>query len=194
MSFPTPQLDALGVGTSAPATGNITATGTVTAASVAGAISATTIAASGTITPSQTNGIVGTTTNNNANAGSVGEFISSVVPSGSAVAMTNNVSANITTISLTAGDWDVWGTTNFTLSATGTSMGGWINTVSATQPTSPNGASVTMTFSFSGVLGASVGRTRISIASTTTVYLSGAVAFASGTCGGFGFLGARRVR
>jgi hypothetical protein len=36
----------------------------------------TTLSSTGTFTPSQTNGIVGTTTNNNANAGAVGEFVS----------------------------------------------------------------------------------------------------------------------
>src|SRR6185437_3034241 len=42
----------------------------------------------GTITPSQTNGIVGTTTNNAANAGSVGELITSSVAKASPVALT----------------------------------------------------------------------------------------------------------
>jgi hypothetical protein len=44
----------------------------------ANAGSFTTLSATGNFTPSQTNGIVGTTTNNNANAGSVGEFVTQV--------------------------------------------------------------------------------------------------------------------
>jgi len=92
----------------------------------------------GAITPSQTAGIVGTTTNNNANAGSVGEVVSSSVAVGSAVSLTTAAGAftgkTITSISLTAGDWNVFGivginmaaTTNFTASA------GGINTVADT--------------------------------------------------------------
>jgi hypothetical protein len=61
-----------------------------------------TLSVTGTITPSQTAGIVGTTTNNNANAGSVGEQIISNKLTN--VAMTSAVLVNVTSISLTAGD------------------------------------------------------------------------------------------
>jgi hypothetical protein len=66
----------------------------------------TTLSASSTITPSQTSGIVGTNTNNSANAGSVGEYVSATA---SAFSLTSNTPANATSISLTAGDWDVDG-------------------------------------------------------------------------------------
>jgi len=63
-----------------------------------------TLGVTGTITPGQTTGIVGTTTNNNAQAGSVGEYIESVIASGSSVSLTTSVMVNMTSISLTAGD------------------------------------------------------------------------------------------
>jgi hypothetical protein len=140
--------------------------------------------------------ITGSNTNDSASAGYVGEYKSSVVPSGSAVSLTNNVNANITTLSLTAGDWDVWGTADFSISSGAASLGGWINTTSATQPASPNGASIVQTTSssFTATNGFTVGITRISIASTTTVYLSANASFVAGTVVAFGFLGARRVR
>lgn len=78
-------------------TGNLTVGGTL---GVTGALSVT-----GVITPSQTNGIVGTTTNNDANAGSVGEVIESYV--GATSAPTSTQFGDLTSIALTAGDWDI---------------------------------------------------------------------------------------
>ena len=56
----------------------------------------------GTVTP--TGGIVGTTTNNNAAAGCVGEYVSSAIEYASRVSLTTSTPANVTSISLTAGD------------------------------------------------------------------------------------------
>jgi len=61
-----------------------------------------------------TGGILGTTTNNNASAGYVGEFVSSEVLIGSAVSISANTATDLTSISLTAGDWDVWANVGFT--------------------------------------------------------------------------------
>jgi hypothetical protein len=136
----------------------------------------------------------GTTTNDNASAGNVGEYISSTVtavsPGGS------NVATNITSISLTAGDWDVWGTAYW--SNAGTTVVYFeasINTTSATQ-TLP-GAAGNVFFSYgssTSLLGGSpTGMVRISISGTTTVYLVGTVVYATAPAFS-GFLGARRVR
>jgi len=51
--------------------------------------------------------LIGTTTNDNAAAGQVGEYVSSTITGGASVALTPGVATNITSISLTAGDWDV---------------------------------------------------------------------------------------
>lgn len=158
------------------------------------------LAVTGTLTPSQTNGIVGTTTNNNANAGSVGEFISATVPLGSPVALTTNVAANVTSISLTAGDWDVWGNigTNNPGTTTIQNFQGVISTTSATIPTAPNGGA----FVFSTIqypAGSAnnvwpVGMTRLSLSATTTVFLVTQVGFSASTLSAYGFIGARRRR
>lgn len=159
----------------------------------------TTLSSTGNFTPSQTNGIVGTTTNNNANAGSVGEFISSTVLVGSAVALTSGVSANITSISLTAGDWDVWGNivTNPAGTTTQSNTIGAISTTSATLPTPPNGGSgVTLPLAIAAGIAIQlpVGYTRVSVASTTSVFLVISSSFSTSTNSAYGFIGARRRR
>jgi hypothetical protein len=143
--------------------------------------------------------IQGTNTNDDAAAGYIGEYISSTVLGGSAVALSSGVDANITSISLTAGDWDVWGTC-LTSPAGGTTTSviiGWVSTTSATLPTFPNNGAVF--FQATAVPagnggGGPTGVIRLSLSATTTVYLSMRVTFAVSTMGGYGFIGARRVR
>jgi hypothetical protein len=148
------------------------------------------------ITFSSTSGIIGTTTNNAAAAGSVGENITSTVLSGSAVTLTSTATSNITSISLTAGDWDVWGSVWITLSGTGSQVKGGISTSSATLPSNLGQSGLmqiatTFTTGFSN--GFPVGDTTLSLATTTTVYLVINATFTVGATG-FGFITARRVR
>ena len=90
----------------------------------------------GALKPSTTAGLTGTTLGDNANAGAVGEVISSGVVQGSAVALSTGIRSTVTTISLTAGDWDVSGCINFypAASTTGSYISGAINTA-ASYPT-----------------------------------------------------------
>jgi len=155
----------------------------------------TTLIASSSITPSSTAGIVGTTTNDNANAGSVGEYITSTVTSVSIP--TPNTPANITSISLTAGDWDVWGNVLF-LPAGSTvpvnpNVG--INTTSATLPAPPlyfqmNGVTITAGSIVSGIAPSQ----RITLSSTTTVFLVAQIGFSVSTMSADGYISARRRR
>ena len=143
--------------------------------------------------------LAGVTTNSNAAAGTIGEYISATVLQGSAVSLTSSTIFNITSISLTAGDWDTWATIGFLLagSTQATSFQGWLNTVSLTAPTAPNNGGYAgisgFTFTGSGPL-MMVGTMRLSIASTTTLYLSGISLFTVSTASAYGFIGARRVR
>lgn len=149
---------------------------------------------------SSTSGIIGTTTNDNAAAGSVGEFVTSVIGSGSPVSLSNGTAANITSISLTAGDWDVWGNVGFTGNVLTTFFAGrgWISTTSATSPDPslfsqqvyPTGPTI-FTVSLPAFDAPAL---RFSLASTTTIYLSVLASFATNTCSGFGGIYARRVR
>lgn len=168
----------------------------------------TTLSSTGNFTPSQTNGIVGTTTNNNANAGSVGEFICAQVTNGGSptgcatnvstpVALTTATPANVTSISLTAGDWDVQGWIGFIGGATTTVTfaGSSVSTTSATvglQAISfTNGVAV---FGSVGIIGLTAPKLRVSAASTITVYLVTNQSFGTSTMSATGFIGARRVR
>lgn len=141
-------------------------------------------------------GIVGTATNDSASAGNVGQIISSAVAVGSAVSLTSPTAANVTSISLTAGDWDVEGNVNYNQdSATVTVKGAGISTTSATLPTDGtevnSGAVLTTT---TAIDGATLPRKRISLAATTTVYLVGQATFSAGTVAVYGSITARRVR
>ena len=145
-------------------------------------------------TPAST--LTGTTTNDSAAAGYVGQIISSLVASGSAVSLTTATVANVTSISLTAGDWDVQANVNVTLSnATATASSSGINTTSATIPT--DGSEVfngQQTTTLSASLSTTIPRKRISVASTTTVYLCTKSTFSLGSVSAFGGITARRVR
>lgn len=158
----------------------------------------TTLSSTGNFTPSQTNGIVGTTTNNSANAGSVGEYISSTIAQGSPVAVSTGVATNITSISLTAGDWDVSAniTTSPAGSTTQTNSQVSISTVTGTHGATSTGASnIFPAVTGAGAPGSAVvGPFRMSLSSTTTVFLVGSSVFAVSTNGIFGTIRARRVR
>jgi len=140
----------------------------------------------------------GTSTNDNATAGYVGEFVSNVVAAASAVSLTNSVVADLTSISLTAGDWDVWG--NVVIQYTtnqGVTSYVWVSSTSATQPDlslqgtqgSFVGASGTMVLG-----GGCVPQQRFSLSGTTTIYLSCAAGFTAGGATACGGIYARRVR
>jgi hypothetical protein len=144
--------------------------------------------------------LMGTTTNNNAAAGQIGEFISATVLVGAAINAPTGVAFDLTTISLTAGDWDVQGQVSTTVNATThvTAMSVWTNTVSATVPATPMGSQ-------HGIVGINAtvtpdpmvlptGRMRLSLAATTTVYLSAKLTLTGGTLTCYGFIGARRRR
>lgn len=147
----------------------------------------------GAITPSQTAGIVGTTTNNNANAGSVGEYLTATTTN---TAMTNGVAANMTSVSLTAGDWDVECNTLFhpagTTVVTGLAVG--ISTTSASLGAFGTLNYIQASFNTGSNNYVSAPTVRVSVAATTTAYCVGVANFGTSTMQGDGFIRARRVR
>lgn len=177
--------------------------GTPTSANLASAITNETgsgaLVFGTTPTVSQPN-IIGTTTNDNAAAGSVGEFISSTVLIGSAVALTTATPANVTSISLTAGDWDVYGNVSFNPAGTTTiaAINAWISSTSAALPTLPNsggfmGLNTTLTTGVAQHIPAG-SKIRFSLSGTTTIFLSTQSTFGVSTMSAYGFIGARRIR
>jgi len=138
----------------------------------------------------------GTATNDNAATGYIGEYVSSTVALGGSISFTNGVAANVTSISLTAGDWDVSGSICFyETSCTGTSFIGSFNATSATLPTTENCVQEYQpSTTLSSTRAFAIPVRRFSVASTTTVYLIGYRDFTAGTSSGFGKIQARRVR
>lgn len=141
----------------------------------------------------------GTATNDDAVAGYVGEEIKSEITSGSAVAISNATAANITSISLTAGDWDVDGNVVIAtaVGTTSSSQRGWIHTTSATPPTLGSGAGFLLATAIgaAGFFTMPTGTVRMSLSGTTTVYLgvSAGIAGGAGTTA-YGYIRARRRR
>lgn len=142
----------------------------------------------------------GTTTNDNAAAGKVGEYTSSIVLAGAAVALTTTQAADITTLQLTAGDWDMSGICiNQPIGTTTTTFGVCnITTTANTLNNVPSdGGAIAFTNAALGGGGQESLTTdvaRVSINATTTYHLVTRFDFAGGTNGGFGKIRARRVR
>lgn len=159
---------------------------------------------SATVTRGQ---IPGETTTGSAAAGYVGEYVESRVAQASAISMTSATPINVTSISLTAGDWDVSATTHFTGGATTTisHLLGSISTVTGTLSTT-EGRSGIWVAAFSSSTPFNFGQSasnnvivaippvRFSLSSTTTIYLVAEAPFGVSTCTAFGVLRARRVR
>lgn len=140
--------------------------------------------------------LLGVTNASGATTGYYGEVLSGKIASGSAQALQTTVATNVTSLSLSAGDWDVSGNINFTGTAsTITATSGGITTTSVTVPT--DGTEV-----FSGVVttlitetdSITIPRKQINVSSTTTVYLVGKCTFSAGSVSAFGSITARRMR
>lgn len=131
-----------------------------------------------------------------ASAGMVGQYTTASRAPGSALPLTSGAISDVTSLSLTAGEWMVWA--NVSVAGTGgtllSAVNGWINTTSVTNPGNTT-ASSARTFS-SAIMSAdrfSVGTLRILTSSTVTAYLSAQATF-TGTASSYGIIAARRVR
>lgn len=174
---------------------NVTGSGSIVLANAPTFVTGTVTAPS--VSFSSTSGIIGTTTNDNAAALSVGQFVTSNVAINT-TSLTTGTIADTTSISLTAGDWDVFGAVGFFGGATTTPtfLKGWISTSSASDPGAPNYANLFTTgvpFATSPIV-FTVPSLRVSIASTTIVYLTTQALFTTSTCTSGGVISARRRR
>lgn len=147
--------------------------------------------------------VLGTTTNDDAASTIVGEYITSSVASGSAVSLTTGTAKTVTSISLTAGDWDVDGVVQFTGGASTTVSNVLQSSISTTNNT-VNSANLNFNVTYHGGATAfagsgsrvshRIGTARMSLNATTTVYLVAYADFAVSTCSAYGDIRARRVR
>jgi hypothetical protein len=140
----------------------------------------------------------GTTAGTEAGSGNRGEYLTVSVTT--PVTLTTNITANVATLALPAGDWHVWGTVIFTPSAALTSVIAATGNTSATLPTpaqlqAGNGAATQIKASFTSaqVQVAQTGLDRVLSSATGNVYLLAQATFASGTANATGFFCARRM-
>jgi hypothetical protein len=150
--------------------------------------------------------IVGTTTNNNAVAGNLGEYVSQTVPPVGEITLTSGTSVGTANISLTAGDWDISGTADFNIAATtsvtqlqaGISLSN--SAFGAQTGGSGLGADPTTSFVETAFVptnlpfSLSTPVVRLSIATTTTVFLTVNAVFTVTGIQAYGTIRARRVR
>lgn len=142
----------------------------------------------------------GTTTNDSAAAGYVGEYLEVDVASGSAVALTTNTAKTVASLALTAGDWDVEASC-FLLPAASTSVSrsqAGISSVTDSASFVSNSAHqiISSAAQVPGNVATScrAGPVRISISGTTTYYLVAFSTFTVSTMSAYGHMSARRAR
>lgn len=173
------------------------ASGTSTFA-VTGSLTTTkNITTSGNISFStSSDGITGTTTNDSAGTGIVGEFLQTLVASGSAVTLSDSTTATVLSKSVAAGDYSVSANINyFLIGATATAFRAGISTTAAT--VTLDGTEVYLPGTLSLTTGNYTSTTptvRVSLASAGTIFVSSRVAFSAGSVSAFGSLNIRRVR
>lgn len=142
-----------------------------------------------------TGGIVGTTTNDNVAALKVGEYVTATSV-GSPVSITTDTAKTVTSISLTAGDWDIGGMVGF-IAAASTIIATGVGGASLTDNTLPAQDQYFVFYppnTVALVPSAHIPTRRISIAATTTIYLVAQATFSVSTCTAYGMLWGRRRR
>ncbi len=157
---------------------------------ILGAASATSLAFS------STSEIIGTTTNNSAATGSVGEFVGSNISYASRISLSAGAATNLTSVSLTAGDWNIWGNATFVPAAT-TTTSALACAISDTSATFPNGAFDTLiqlTYTPGAIAAYDAPYQRYSLSSTTTIYLIVLADYMVSTMEVCGGIYARRTR
>jgi hypothetical protein len=133
----------------------------------------------------------GTTTNDNATAGNVGEYLENT---GGVILVAPATPTDLAQLDLTAGDWEVSSTLYFNTSDNGEVQAG-ITTTSATLVlTRPNYAIFPINSTFNGNYSVTIGPLRRSLSATTTYYLVGNTVGLVGLLSSQGFLRAWRVR
>lgn len=139
----------------------------------------------------------GTATNDSAATGYIGEYVTASLASGSATSLTNVTAKTVVSISLTAGDWDVTGVVDFHPDTTTTTtylragISTTNNTLGAVDTYSTNPFAIAVTSVDAAEITPTV---RLSLSTTTTVYLIAMGGFAISTLTAYGTIRARRMR
>lgn len=147
--------------------------------------------------------VVGSATNDSATTGNFGEDIDATLAVGSAISAPNTTATNVTSLTLTAGDWDLSGQIGWNSGAGSPavlSLEGSISPTSATRNQTA-GQFESMSFGATGVLvrpsvniAGSISPFRVSLSGSVTYYLVAFPDYSAGTWTVFGTLHARRMR
>lgn len=138
----------------------------------------------------------------NAGWGSIGDVVQSTVVLGSAVSLSSNSQTNVTSISLPPGEWEVSGNVAFDFggSATASRSQASISQTSATMDITTGGAfasvglpSTAAQANSSSNMSVHVSPIRISLSTTTTIYLVTRVTFGAGSAAAYGHIKAVRA-
>lgn len=144
----------------------------------------------------------GVATTSNAAAGFIGEYLSGARATGVSLTLATGTPLTVDSVSLTAGDWDVSGTVSYTFAST-TSYTNLVGCVSTTTNSVTTGAPQGSCFDYetSAIIPTAtadqtwvVPVTRISISSTTVVFITSNQVFSAAALKGYGTIRARRVR
>lgn len=139
-------------------------------------------------------------TNDLAQTGDIGEYVESVIASGSAVSIVNGTAKTITSISLTAGDWDI-DTSMYFLFPAATSVTQTIASISGTTNTLDTTSGKFASHSYTAFvpgnatsLSENIPPYRLSLSGTTTVFMIAQANFTVSTLTVYGLIRARRAR
>lgn len=169
---------------------------------IANGINGQKLISAGAGAPFWSNDSKGVTDASNAEAGNVGEAIRSSVIEANAITLTTAVVSNVTSITLTAGDWDVSGIVSFLLanaSSTFSSTGfiGGINTASAALGNADTYFNYPVDLTTkSGIISFPTSVVRINVSANATAHLVARATFstANPSVKAFGRISARRIR
>ena|SRR5215469_858021 len=134
--------------------------------------------------------IAGVTDGSNAAAGQVGEYLTAV---GTSVGISSGAWASVASLSLTAGDWDVWGQASAAPTGSMTQVDCGFSTISNAAPSTGIYASLVVPGGL-GANGVVPVPERFSLSATTTVYCNLRPTYTTGTVSGDGVIYARRRR
>lgn len=195
--------------TSGTLLGSVTLVGDVTGTSVGDTVTTTfgnmasysikgnNTAATGPISDIAAGQFPATRTDDDASSGNIGEYFSTGLTKPNAIALTNSATSNISSILLTPGDWEVFGTAYYTAPSLTVIaiMKQGTSTVSGSLPSSrADYSTINYGGSFNDDQGNLFPINRISLSTTTSVYLVVNAGFSVSTLNAYGFLEGRRVR
>ena len=168
-----------------------------------------TLVSSGAITITKTNGtaftvyataavgqLPGTATNDNPTAGNIGEILTGSLSSGTPTALSNATPRDITSVSLTPGDWEVDGQVDYVTNAATTSdfQSGSFTTSATFGPQDTSTNMPLILTAVSDTYGQIIPRIRYSVAVNTVVFLVAQATFSVGTITAYGTIRAHRIR